>query len=118
MERVRRIREEVDVEALFQADVAVLYKHSPTCGVCVAALSEIEAFLDRCPDAVVYVVDVLAQRELSRRIAARSGVRHESPQVILVQRGTARWAESHYGITLDTLVKEFQLVRREDRRGS
>ena len=82
-----------------------------------AALREVEAFLDRCPDAVVYVLDVLAQRELSRRIAVRAGVRHESPQVILVQRGKARWAESHYGITVDTLAKEFQLVCREDRRG-
>ena len=112
MQRLQRIQDERDVDTLFQADLAILYKHSPTCGVSVAALSEVEAFLGRCPDAVVFIVDVLAQRELSQRIATRSGVRHESPQVIILQRGTVRWAESHYGITLDTLLEEFQFARR------
>jgi bacillithiol system protein YtxJ len=117
MEPLQRIEDERDVDALFRADLAILYKHSPTCGVCTAALSEVEAFLGRHPDAVVYVVNVLAQRELSQRIAARSDVRHESPQVIIVQRGTSRWAESHYGITVDTLTEQFHLARREDEHG-
>jgi bacillithiol system protein YtxJ len=108
---MRQIVSEQDVDRLFRADLAILYKHSPTCGICAAALKEVEAFLGRLPDAEVYVIDVLAQRDLSQRIAARAGIRHESPQVILFQRGTPRWNDSHYAITAEALAEHFTSAR-------
>ena len=54
----------------------------------------------------VFLVDVLSQRPLSRRIAAELGIRHESPQVIVLRRGTAFWHASHYDVTADALAKE------------
>lgn len=112
MEGVHRITDEQDLDRLFQAELAVLYKHSPTCGVRAAALGEVEAFLSQHPDADVYIIDVLAQRALSRRIAARAGIRHDSPQIILFQQGRPRWNESHYGITAASLAEQFKLARR------
>jgi bacillithiol system protein YtxJ len=111
MDGMHRIAEEQDVDRLFQAELAILYKHSLTCGVCAAALGEVEAFLSQYPDADVYIIDVLAQRALSQRIAARAGIRHESPQIILFQRGTPRWSDSHYGITAAALAEQFTLAR-------
>ncbi len=112
MKGMQRITAEQDVDSLFQADLAMLYKHSPTCGVCTAALREVETFLRQFPDAKVYIVDVLAQRSLSQRIAARAGVLHESPQVILFRRGKPEWNASHYGITAAALAEEFKRARR------
>ncbi len=36
MERLQRIKDGRDVDALFRVDLAILYKYSPTCGVCTA----------------------------------------------------------------------------------
>ncbi len=47
----------------------------------------------------VYLVDVLAQRPLSQAIAARLGIRHESPQAIVLRQGKAVWDASHFAIT-------------------
>jgi transposase InsO family protein len=44
------------------------------------------------------------ERTLSRRIADRTGVRHESPQAILVERGRAVWNASHGAITRESLA--------------
>jgi bacillithiol system protein YtxJ len=112
MERMRWIKEERDAERLFEADLVLLYKHSPTCGLCRAALREVEAFMSEHPDAEVYAIDVLAHRDISQRIAARSGITHESPQLIIFHGGNPLWNDSHYGITADVLAKQFELARQ------
>jgi bacillithiol system protein YtxJ len=95
-----------------QAELAILYKHSPTCGVCAAALGEVEVFISQHRDVDVYIIDVLARRALSQRIAARAGMRHQSPQITLFQQGPPRWDESHWGITGAALAEQFKLIRR------
>ena len=54
----------------------------------------------------MYLVDVLGQRPLSQRIAADLSIRHESPQVIVLQAGKPMWHASHYDVTADTLEKQ------------
>ena len=105
---MQRIMNDQDLEALFSADLALLYKHSPTCSICVAALDEVETYLQTHPGVIAYLVDVLAERPLSQQIAARSGVQHESPQIIVLRRGVPIWNASHYGITTDALSGQFR----------
>jgi bacillithiol system protein YtxJ len=50
-------------------------------------------------------VDVRAQRPLSQAIAARSGVPHESPQVILFRCGVPAWSASHHDISAEALER-------------
>ncbi len=109
---MRWIKEEQDVDGVLHADLAIIYKHSPRCGLCRAALREVEAFLSQYPDAGMYAVDVLAQCDLSRRIAARTGITHESPQIIILKDGSPVWNDSHYGITAEALAKHFESARR------
>lgn len=109
---MRWLKEKQDVDKVFKADLAILYKHSPTCGLCRAALREVEAFLSAHPDAAIYAVDVLAQRDLSQCVAARTGITHESPQIIILQGGSPVWNDSHYGVTAEALAKQFETARR------
>ncbi len=44
------------------------------------------------------LVDVLSQRPLSQAIAAQFGVRHESPQILIIEDGEVIWHASHRGV--------------------
>lgn len=80
------------------ADTALLYKHSPRCGICSLAVRQVEKLADRRPGLRVGVIDVLASRAVSDRAAERLGVRHASPQALLVREGEAVWHASHFGV--------------------
>jgi bacillithiol system protein YtxJ len=79
--------------------VAVLYKHSPTCGLSAIALDEVQAFADVHPDVPVYLVDVFALRPLSNAVEQALGIRHESPQAIVFRGGEVVWHGSHRRVT-------------------
>jgi len=89
----------------------VVYKHSPTCGASDRAFTEVQAFSRAHPDAPVFVVDVLAQRALSFRLAAQFGIGHESPQVIVLNAGVATWNESHFGISAQRIAAACAVAR-------
>jgi bacillithiol system protein YtxJ len=74
------------------------------------ALDEVEAFVAAHPDAPAYLVDVRAERPQSQLIAARAGVRHESPQIIILRRGSAVWSASHGDITAGAIQRNFAMT--------
>lgn len=94
---------EATLEEALAAARAVIYKHSPRCGVCVASDHEIRHFVDGPCDIPVYWVDVVTHRPLSQLVAERVGVPHESPQVILLERGHAVWSASHWEVRASDL---------------
>jgi len=104
---MRRILTDQDMEALFRAPSAILYKHSPTRPVCAAALDEVEAFLAAHADVQAYLVDVRAEQPLSQQIATRTGRRQESPQRIVLRSGAAVWSASRDDITAGAILRNF-----------
>jgi bacillithiol system protein YtxJ len=81
----------------------LLLKHSPRCGVSRWALEEVQQ-LEREGDVVpIAIVDVVADRALSRAVAERTGVRHQSPQLLYLERGVVRWHLSHGEITTEAV---------------
>lgn len=77
-----------------------LFKHSLICGTSAGARSEFERFAAKQSDrAAIGVIEIQRTRDVSREVAARTGVRHESPQVLLIRDGRAVWYASHRGIT-------------------
>jgi bacillithiol system protein YtxJ len=56
------------------------------------------------PDQISLVV-VQSARELSRRVAEQTGVRHESPQAIILRNGQAVWTASHFDITAEAVAQ-------------
>ncbi|MBI3491696.1 MAG: DUF2847 family protein [Acidobacteria bacterium] len=60
----------------------------------------------------VYLVDVWAHRPVSNAIAARLHIRHESPQVLLVDHGHVMWSASHFRVTARALRAELTRFTR------
>jgi bacillithiol system protein YtxJ len=73
-----------------------VFKHSTSCPISARAAQEVEALQSALP---VYWVNVREQRELSSWVAETYGVRHESPQLILLEGGRVRGTWSHFEIT-------------------
>ena len=86
----------------------LLFKHSRTCGVSHEALDELQTHVDRSDLRAAYkLITVQSHRRLSEEAAARFGIRHETPQAILLRDGRPVWNASHFRITatnLDTAI--------------
>ena len=92
-----------ELDAVLEERVAILYKHSPLCGVSAAAAREVRAFMDDHPGVPVFLVDVIRDRSLAREVAKRLSIRHESPQAFVLQDGSVVWNGSHGAVQADTL---------------
>ena len=77
----------------------VIFKHSTSCSISHLAKARLDRALrgDELEHPVFYL-DLLAHRDVSDYVAERLGVRHESPQAIVVADGEARYAASHLDI--------------------
>ncbi|HZL72745.1 MAG TPA: bacillithiol system redox-active protein YtxJ [Planctomycetota bacterium] len=84
----------------------VLFKHSTRCPVSAAADEEYRAFAEGHPEAAIFAhLDLIAHRQVSNAIAERLGVRHESPQAIVVKGGQASVVLNHGEITAEELAR-------------
>ena len=88
---------------LARPDAWWLLKHSRTCPVSAAGRTEFEAYLAAHPGADAALVVVQDHRPVSDHAVKALGVRHETPQAILVVGGKAAWHASHGGITREAL---------------
>ncbi len=85
------------LDALFERSAdgpVVLFLHDYYCPVSFAAYDEM---VDVTGD--IALIDVSAQKDLSKAVEKRTRVRHQSPQVIILGDGEPKWAASHYSIT-------------------
>ena len=85
-----------DLDAVFASSreqARLLFLHDPWCPISAMATRQIAQV-----DAYVATVDVSRQHDLSREIERRTGIRHESPQLILIRDGRPIWDASHSSI--------------------
>ena len=85
----------------------LFFKHSLTCPISSAALREYQSFLESRPEAddtVYTLIEIQNAREVSSSIAERTGVRHESPQALLLRDGEVAWHASHWKIKAQALA--------------
>ena len=88
----------------------LLFKHSRTCGISCEALDELQAHVaeqaGKAAVGVSYkVITVQSHRGLSESAAKRLGIRHETPQAILLKDGRPVWNASHFRITQAALTR-------------
>ncbi|WP_324674706.1 bacillithiol system redox-active protein YtxJ [Hymenobacter sp. GOD-10R] len=80
----------------------LIFKHSTSCSISAAAKSKLERQWNDAglENAKIYYLDLLRYRPISTQVAEQFGVRHESPQLLLIQDGECRYDASHMGIRL------------------
>jgi bacillithiol system protein YtxJ len=78
----------------------VLFKHSETCPISSAAYQEMTQYRGD-----VSLLVVQRARELSRAVETRTGVRHESPQAIVLRHGHAVWNASHWRVRAEEVAR-------------
>ena len=78
----------------------VLFKHSLTCPISSAAYQEMQRLTRE-----VSLIVMQDSPDTSVEVGRRTGVRHESPQVIIIRNGAAVWNASHWSITADAVER-------------
>ena len=94
-----------ELDALFErsridGETIVLFNHDPWCPISARAYTEMRSAE---LDANVALIDVSRLKVVTRALTERTGVRHESPQVIVLRDGAPAWDASHFGITRDAV---------------
>ena len=95
------------LEELFarsHTEPVLLFKHSNACPISARAYRQMEGV-----KAPVSIVVVQKNRDISREVEQRTGVRHETPQALVIRNGRAVWNASHFDSTSDVVeqaVKE------------
>ncbi|WP_116125025.1 bacillithiol system redox-active protein YtxJ [Lewinella sp. IMCC34183] len=96
-----------DIEAIIERSRTVpclILKHSTTCPISSLAKNRLEKQWDIDGQAIeTYYLDLLRYREVSNFIAAEFGVRHQSPQVLLIRDAACVYDASHLDIRVDEL---------------
>lgn len=80
----------------------LLFKHSTTCPISAKAHEEFHAFLKDSDTAAAEVL-VIEDRPVSNQIAEDFGIKHESPQLFLLDGSEVRWNTSHWKITKNAI---------------
>ncbi len=104
MSEIKEIVDKETIEAEFKAKKAMIFKNSKRCPVSAAARKKFFDFTEICEEKIeFYIVDVIENNDLSREIENRTGVVHQSPQVIFLEEGKTKCNKSHYDINHDSL---------------
>jgi bacillithiol system protein YtxJ len=94
-----------DVLKLSHEKPVLVFKHSTSCSVSAGAYEEWTRWHEGSKGEGVEtaIVRVIEERPVSNAIAEELGVKHASPQAILVRGGQAVWNASHWNITESAL---------------
>jgi len=85
----------------------VIFKHSTRCSISGTALGRVDRNWKDLSEVVKpYLLDLIAYRDISNEIADRFAIHHESPQLLLINKGECTYVESHLGIDVRDLKEE------------
>ena len=86
----------------------LVFKHSTRCGVSRMAKQQFEKEMELRENMEIFLLDLLNHRAISQAIAEDTGVQHESPQVILFQKGQLIYNASHHQIDAKSLLNQLK----------
>jgi len=76
----------------------IVFKHSNSCSLSAMAFSELAPLGKQ-----VNLIEVQSTPSLSQEIEKRTGLQHQSPQVIVLRQGKAVWDASHFKIKIEAV---------------
>ena len=105
--RFNEIHDAHELEALFEKSFeapVLLFKHSLTCPISASAYQTISQ-----ADADINLIVVQRARHLSTALAEKTGIRHESPQAIVLKDGKPVFHSSHYDIEAEEVTEQLKV---------
>lgn len=103
------IKSEEDLEKAIKQSYenrVAIFKHSTSCFISKTVLKNFEKEIENSEEQNVsfYFLDLLAFRPISNKIAEDFGIRHESPQLIIIENGETINNVSHQDISLSQIL--------------
>ena len=83
--------------------VTLLFLHDPKCPLSLRAYWEVARVGGEAA-----LLDVRAVPALAGEVERRTGVRHESPQAIVLRDGRVAWSASHRGVTTAAIAQAIE----------
>ena len=112
MSPITALSDETELEAAIEESrhrPVLLFKHSLYCGISCEAYDALQDHVAQGPATASYkLITVQSHRAVSDRAAARLGVRHETPQAILLKDGRPIWTASHFRVTAEALSRAIE----------
>ena len=99
-----------DFLARSNGDPAIIFKHSDSCGISARAYTQMSE-LER----PVGLVTVQTARAVSDEIGKRTGLAHETPQVMIISDGKVAWTASHGQVKAAAVEAALEEVSRRQK---
>ena len=97
-----------DINFMSENKKVLILKHSSRCIVSQTVMKEFMKLYTSNTEKFYYiVVDVINNRALSNQISEHYKIIHQSPQVIIIQKGKCVYNESHEKINFNEVDKNF-----------
>ena len=84
-------------------NTVLILKHSATCPISARAKKQVDVLFESRNDRDIYLVIVQNERSISRQIAEKLHVKHESPQFLVIREKKAAHVLNHGAITRDSI---------------
>ncbi|MBN3526030.1 bacillithiol system redox-active protein YtxJ [Paenibacillus apiarius] len=102
VDSIENLQEAIDLSS---QQTVVLFKHSTRCPISAQADEEMVKVEDDYEHKGVGFgrILVVEHRDVAQACAEQLGIKHESPQVLVLKNGKVAWHDSHYAIRYDKL---------------
>lgn len=104
--------EELEEILSYKETPIFIYKHSNICATSLFALKHVQQVINDLKGRAVFCfIEVRKNREISNLVSEKTGVKHESPQVLIFSGGNVLWNASHGEVRTSAIQEVFsQLV--------
>lgn len=105
--RFNEIHNIEELDALIEKSneqAVVFFKHSVTCPISSGVYQEVSG-----ADADINLIVVQNARSVSTAIAEKTGIRHESPQALVIKNGEVVYHAAHYDVTAREVEEKSKL---------
>lgn len=110
MSSAPQLTDEAGLQALIEASQGapvLIFKHSTRCSISSMALKRMAT---ANPALSYHIIDVIANRPVSNKVAEVFSVHHESPQLLVIHKGECVYEVSHLEIQPKAVWQELQAI--------
>lgn len=100
------------LETIFAASKekpVLIFKHSTSCPISAHVYEEMQNV-----EGDVNLIVVQTARAVSNEVAARTGIRHETPQAIVIENGKPLFHAAHYDVTAEEVNGKLKTSSMQD----